>query len=419
MGGTGGTHNENRLLAAVIESGDIQPVLDRGVDRTWFFHSDHRAVLTWLLDFYAKHGRVPKWASLRAEFPGYQIKKVTESVEYLVDKQAEYCRAMAISAAVQDAADQIAAADPERAITELAAALVRVNSYEPVPTRIINSMENLDEEWDEYLRKKSGSGMLGLTTGFPTIDKATLGLQNGHLVTVLAQHKVGKTSLCLAIANHVYVTYEAPILFCSFEMGTDEMRLRQRSLMAKVNFSLLQSGQLTPIEEKKYWDHLDVIESTYSWPFEFMDASSGSTVSAVQAQIQKRKPRLVIIDGIYMITDEVTGEVNTAQSLTNVTRSLKRVARAEGLPIVINTQALGWKSRGQKISSDSAGYSSSFGQDSDVVLGLERFDTKDDTVALTRQNWRKLKILASRNSALDEVELVFDYETGTITEDTL
>ena len=416
----GGTNNENRLIAAVIESREIQPLLDRGVDKTWFFHTDHREVLDWLLEYYGKYGRTPTWASLRAEFPGYQIKKVTESVDYLLDKQAEYCRARTLSFANADIADRIEKREFEDAITDLQAALVQINSFEPRATRIVNSMDGLDDEWDDYLRRKSGSGMLGYSTGFPTIDKTTLGLQDGHLVTVLAQHKVGKTSLCLAIANHVYLTYEVPVLFCSFEMGTYEMRLRQRSLMAGLHFGHLQSGKLTPIEEAKYYDHLDDIEAKYNWgPFNFMDASSGSTVSAIQAQIQKYTPRLVVIDGIYMLHDEVTGEVNTPQALTNVTRSLKRLATREQVPIVINTQALGWKSRGQKISSDSAGYSSSFGQDSDVVLGMERFDTKDDATAIARQNWRKLKILASRNSGLDEVELVFDYETGTIEEDTL
>lgn len=416
----GGTHTENRIIAAVIETGTIQPLLDRGVDKTWFFHADHREVLDWLLDFYAKHGSIPKWASLRAEFPGYSIKKVTESVDYLIERQAEYCRARALSMAVADVADLIEKAQFEDGIADLQAALVRINSYEPRATRIVNSMDGLDEEWDDYLVRKAGTGMLGFSTGFPTIDKTTMGLQKGHLVTVLAQHKVGKTSLCLSIANHVYVTYEVPILFCSFEMGTYEMRLRQRSLMAKINFAHLQSGSLSPMEEKKYFDHLDEIERRYTWgPFNFMDASSGSTVSAIQAQIQKLAPALVVIDGIYMLQDEVTGEVNTAQALTNVTRSLKRLAGREEIPIVINTQALAWKSRGQKISSDSAGYSSSFGQDSDVVLGMERFDTKDELIASTRQNWRKLKILASRNSGLDEVELIFDYDTGTIQEDSV
>ena len=413
----GGTQNENRIIAAVIESGDIQPLIDRGVDKTWFFHADHRQVLVWLLEHYALYGTVPTWATLRAEFPGYDIKRVTESVDYLVDKQAEYCRARAVSASTVTIADHIEVGDFDAAIEEMSASILRVNTYEPRASRIVNSMEGLDEEWDDYLRRKAGSGMLGYTTGFPTIDKTTLGLQPGHLVTVLAQHKVGKTTLCLSIANHVYTTYEIPVLFCSFEMGTYEMRLRQRSLMARINFAHLQAGRLSAVEEKAYYDHLDDIETHMSWPFEFMDASSGSTVSAIHAQIQKREPKLVVIDGIYMLHDEVTGEVNTPQALTNVTRSLKRVATQEQVPILINTQALSWKSRGQKLSSDSAGYSSSFGQDSDVVLGLERYDTKDEDKATERQTWRKLRILASRNSGLDEVELTFDYDTGTIEED--
>jgi replicative DNA helicase len=218
------------------------------------------------------------------------------------------------------------------------------------------------------------------------------------------------------MANHIYVTYKVPVLFVSFEMGIGEMELRQEATMAGVNFKHLQAGSLSKLERKKYSDHLDLVDDEYNWPFHFMDASSGSTVSAIRSKIESLDPSVVFLDGIYMMTDEVTGESNTPQSLTNITRSLKRLATQSALPIVINTQALAWKSKGTRISMDSAGYSSSFAQDSDVVLGLERIPPeKGDDPSSTAYS-RLLKVLASRNSGLASVELMFDYDEGRIEE---
>ena len=106
-----------------------------------------------------------------------------------------------------------------------------------------------------------------------------------------------------------------------------------------------------------------------------------------------------------MLFRSQTGEANTPQALTNITRSLKRMAQRFQVPIVISTQVLNWKMRKGQVTADSIGYSSSFYQDADVIFGLQREDENvDDT--------RLLKILASRNSGLTEVSMLWDWNTG-------
>jgi hypothetical protein len=81
------------------------------------------------------------------------------------------------------------------------------------------------------------------------------------------------------------------------------------------------------------------------------------------------------------------------------------LAQKHQIPIVITTQALGWKMRKGNVTVDSIGYSSSFFQDADVVFGLQREDENvDDT--------RLLKVMASRNCGPLEVSLVWDWNTG-------
>jgi replicative DNA helicase len=103
--------------------------------------------------------------------------------------------------------------------------------------------------------------------------------------------------------------------------------------------------------------------------------------------------------------DEQSGEANTPLALTNITRSLKRLAQRYQIPVVVSTQALAWKMKKGNVTADSIGYSSSFLQDADVVFGLQREDEDvDDT--------RLLKVLASRNTGPMEVSMLWDWNTG-------
>ena len=139
-------------------------------------------------------------------------------------------------------------------------------------------------------------------------------------------------------------------------------------------------------------------------PFHLVDAVNGITVSALAAKIEQLKPDIVFVDGVYLMMDELTGEMNTPQAITNVTRAMKRLAQRIDKPIVITTQTLLWKMRAGKVTADSIGYSSSFFQDSDVILGLEPVE-EDDTI-------RMLKVVASRNCPPKETSLTWRWETG-------
>ena len=159
---------------------------------------------------------------------------------------------------------------------------------------------------------------------------------------------------------------------------------------------------------RSFYSEVNSIQTT-DGKFWFADSSSGLTVSAVASKIQSKNPDIVFIDGTYLMIDEQTNESNTPQSITNITRSLKRLAMKINKPIVISTQALTWKMRGGNVTADSIGYSSSFHQDADVIFGLQRVDETVDDM-------RTLKVIASRNSGLTDATLMWDWNTGSFRE---
>jgi replicative DNA helicase len=112
----------------------------------------------------------------------------------------------------------------------------------------------------------------------------------------------------------------------------------------------------------------------------------------------------MFVDGVYLMLDQVTGEANTPQALTNITRGLKRVAQKLDIPVIITTQTLLWKMKAGKVTADSIGYSSSFFQDSDVIMGLEPVEANEQV--------RTLKIVQSRNSAPAETSITWNWDTG-------
>lgn len=413
--------NENRIIAKIVTERDLTAVRDRGVTPKWFYGPEHKDALDFILKHYEKYGEVPTKVAFQSHFgTKYKIVSIPESMDYLLDTCAEHAQWMHAKEAALNVADDLKDRRTADAIASMEAGLAQIRSFSPVKTHLVNSMDNdrLEERWREYDSRKTSTGLLGYSTGFPTIDDATLGLQNGQLVTLLAQQKVGKTSLCLTMGNNIYMKHKAHILFVTFEMSVRELEMRQESLMAHINFRHLQKGDLTPLEEKRYDEWLDMAQADYDWPFHFMDVGSGATVSAVEATAVRHDPAVIFVDGIYMMTDEVTGERNSWEAITNITRALKRLAMQLDKPIVINSQALASKSKGTRLSTSSAGYSSSFGQDSDVILGLERIQPgKGEDESLYAYE-RILRILDSRNSGTAQADLIFDYDTGTIEETT-
>lgn len=411
-------NNQRRIVCKAIDEQTTRPLTDRGVDPSWF-SGDDREAITFIYDHVTKYGKTPEKSTFYTHMgTTFKIVTVLEAWDYLIDELANLNRWSESKRILPDVQDLLKAGETEKAVARMVDGLTAIEKFAITTTRLTDSMDNarVAERWAAYEAREKGGGVIGYSTGFATIDRATLGLQPGHLVTVLAQPKVGKTSICMVMANHIYTENKLPVLFASFEMGHNELEMRQESLLAGVSFRDLQRGTLDPVSRNKYAAYMDKVEDEYDWPFHFMDASGGSTVSAIRAQIEKTEPAVVFLDGIYMMNDEVSGEQNTSTALTNITRSLKKLAVQTKRPIVINTQALSWKSKGVKITMDSAGYSSSFAQDSDVILGLERMKTGKDEDESTYAYQRILKVLASRNTGLAQVELVFDYEEGVIQE---
>lgn len=401
-------NNETKLLSKIIENRNISVVLERNVTESWFADPNDKKLFIFLRDHYTQYQECPSLDIVLDNFPTYKLIEVPDSVDYFIDRLVEARRRTSIIKTIGEALTSVEKEeDHEAALLAMERGIVKLEEEGLNHSTDLEITQAAKSAKEDYEHRKANPGLLGLATGFPTIDASTSGLQPGQLVVIVAPPKTGKSTLALQIAINAHLENKVP-MFLSFEMSNSEQTSRYYAMRARVSHKRLMTGSLTDDEEQRYYRIVNSIQDMRD-KFWFGDSSSGLTVSAVASKIQSKNPDLVFIDGTYLMIDEQTNESNTPQAITNITRSLKRLAMKINKPIVISTQALTWKMRGGNVTADSIGYSSSFHQDADVIFGLQRVDDAVDDMRL-------LKVIASRNSGLTDVSLMWDWNTGAFRE---
>jgi replicative DNA helicase len=392
--------NEQRLVSKVIKDRVIIPVIENGIKDDWFVDDDLRRVWKFIREHYTNYRVVPTAETVKDNFPNFTIYNIDESMDYLIDTMVAFRRNMLTRNGLQDVMQKMAANDHESALTEMSKTVTEVNAQGVIGTTHIELTADAEKRFEDY-ENLQNKKFLGIPTGFEGIDEATAGLQGGQLITIIAPPKTGKSQIALRVANNVHNAGYVP-MFQSFEMNNHEQTQRADAMNAQISSNRLRRGKLTSIEEERYRDYLASLDSKK--PFHLVDAVNGLTIDSLVAKAEQLNPDILFVDGVYLMLDQVTGDANTPQALTNITRGLKRVAQKLNIPVVITTQTLLWKMKGGKVSADSIGYSSSFFQDSDVILGLEPVE-EDDSV-------RILKIVQSRNCPPSETSITWNWDTG-------
>ena len=395
---------ESKLISKALSSRDLAPLFSRNVNEAWFVDPDNKKMWNLIRDHFFKYAECPSLEVINSNFPNYKLIDVQDSTDYLIDSMLTQRRKASTVGMISQAIESIEKfEDHEGALVKLQSGLIRLEEDGLSSTSDIDITDDPMRRWEDYEYRKQNPGLLGIPTGFNTMDKATSGLQKGQLIVIVAPPKTGKSTLALQIAQNVHMHGAVP-MFQSFEMSNTEQVSRYDAMRARVSHQRMMTGTLTPEEESRYKTKLkNMGDMTHK--FWLVDSAAGSTVTGIACKIQVHHPNVVFIDGTYLMIDEQTGEANTPQALTNITRSLKRLAQKFQIPIVISTQVLNWKMRKGQVTADSIGYSSSFHQDADVIFGLQKQDENvDDT--------RLLKVLASRNSGLTQVDMLWDWDTG-------
>lgn len=401
------TSIEQVAIARIITDGDIVPFINGGIKTEFFVSERGTKAWTFIYDYWMSYSEVPTLTAFGRQFPGWDLPDNDEPVTAIVAEMIRDRRQLLLEDGFSRAGDLVQQEETDGAVDAVREMLAAMD-IETSETTVV-----LDHDIIGGLiidaKTRDANTLIGIPTGFPTIDQATGGLQPEQLITITALPKHGKTTIEMKMAEAAQEAGELALVV-TFEMSTKEVLQRKISFGAEVPFMVLTRGRIpTPAEIERMEAYEQHVLDDLPPMIIVHDVGAALTVGGIGALIKLHQPTVVFIDGTYMMDDEHGEPQGSPRALTNITRALKRLAQAARIPIVQTTQSLIAKtSKRGGVGLGSIGYSSSFIQDSDAIIGLDREDLALPTATL--------KIIAARASRGVEVALRFDYEAGIVEE---
>src|SRR2546428_9778769 len=177
----------------------------------------------------------------------------------------------------------------------------------------------------------------GVATGFRDIDRLTSGLQPGDLVILAARPSMGKTALCLNIAQYVALHKNLPVGMFSLEMSKEQLLMRMLCAEARVDAHKVRTGYLGKDDFRKL---IDCLGRTTQAPM-YIDDSSTLTVMEMRAKCRRLKAEhglsLIIVDYLQLMSGYGRTE-NRNQEISGISRGLKALAKELNGPVLALSQ---------------------------------------------------------------------------------
>ncbi len=405
-----GTLDPEKLLVSKIiqeeslaEAGDIQP--------RFFTNKDWREAFVYITEYYRDHGEVPSLRVMVNDCPKVKLVEVDEPWGDIIHRmQKQHVRGI-IDAHLSevigymdelDLNGEPKIPDIDMAVNRLGALIGKIHNDVP-RSRDVDVTQNGADRLARYRERKNNPGMMvGIPSGFTTIDNATQGFQPGQLITLTGLAKASKSVFALLMGKHAQ-EYGKRVLYITFEMTCEEQEQRLDAYRAGINDMKLLSGNITDEEWTRLEQSVHITENLPPLIF----SEDCMTVTAIGAKIDLLKPDIVIVDGVYMMEDEEGFDKGSPQALANIVSSLKFMAMNREICIIDVTQSTPARTKGETLNNDSIMGSRAFVQYSNVVIGVER--TED-------VNIRKLKIIMTRRGTPTECMVLMDFNSGTFKE---
>ena len=247
----------------------------------------------------------------------------------------------------------------------------------------------------------------GIATGFRDLDRITSGFQPNDLIIIAARPSVGKTAFALNVAQNVAVNSNNNVAIFSLEMGAEQLVQRMLCAEGNIDAGRLRNGQL----EAEDWSRLTMAMGYLSNAGIYIDDTPGIRVSEIRSKCRRLKQEhglgMILIDYLQLIQGSVGSNENRQQEVSEISRSLKGLARELNVPLI----ALSQLSRGVEARQDKRPMmsdlreSGSIEQDADIVGFLYRDDYYDKETE--KQNIIEIIIAKQRNGPTGTVELAF------------
>jgi len=197
--------------------------------------------------------------------------------------------------------------------------------------------EEVIKKVEEYAKRETHA-LTGLATGFRELDEKTSGLQRNDLIIVAARPSMGKTALCLTMAQNAAIQEKAVVAIFSLEMSKEQLVMRMLSSESKVDAHRFRTGYLTRDEWGRLAEGIQSLSDTKI----FIDDSPGISVLQMRAKARRLKAEqkaldLIVVDYLQLMSGSKRTE-SRQQEVSQISRELKSLAKELNVPVVALSQ---------------------------------------------------------------------------------
>jgi replicative DNA helicase len=286
----------------------------------------------------------------------------------------------------------------------------------PISTLVKDALKNLEEAG------KREDGLSGIPCGFSELDRMTSGWQNSDLVIVAARPSMGKTAFVLSMARNMAVDHNVPVAFFSLEMSSIQLINRLLVSESGISHEKIRNGKLTPQE----WTQLTVKIGDLQNSKVFIDDTPALSIFELRAKCRRLKAQydvgIVIIDYLQLMTGPNDSRGNREQEVSNISRSLKAIAKELNVPIIALSQlnrSVETRGGNKRPQLSDLRESGAIEQDADMVMFIHRPDYygfNEDEEGNSLIGLADIIVAKHRNGAIGDIKLRFRKEQAKFTD---
>jgi replicative DNA helicase len=291
--------------------------------------------------------------------------------------------------------------EAERAIFQIAENRVRPSFY-PIREIVKNSFKTLEKL---YEKKEL---ITGIPSGFKKLDLLTAGFQPSDLIIVAGRPSMGKTAICLNIAQFAAIEKRVPVAIFSLEMSKEQLVLRMLCSEAHVEGTRIRTGFLSESD----WPKLTLAAGNLSDAPIFIDDTPALTILELRAKARRLKGEhgmgMLIVDYLQLMRGRAYIE-NRQQEISEISRSLKALAKELNIPVVAVSQL----SRRSESREDKRPQmsdlreSGAIEQDADLILFIYRDEVYNRSEDNPNRGKAEVIIGKQRNGPTGMIDLAF------------
>ena len=260
--------------------------------------------------------------------------------------------------------------------------------------------------------QKLEGGLSGVPSGFPSIDKITLGWQASDLIILAARPSVGKTAFVLNLARNAAVDFNMPVAIFSLEMPSIQLAKRMMVSETRLSADKIKGG--TKLEPHEWVQLEEQLKRLAKAPLYIDDTPSLPVMefrSKVKKLVKQKGVRLVVVDYLQLMQGPAELRGMRQQEVAAISRTLKATAKELNVPIIalsqLSRQSENRQGSNRRPQLSDLRESGSIEQDADMVMFIHRYDYQGlsdnpDDIGRTQ-----IIIAKHRNGAIADVDMKF------------